>query len=214
MSSTWAAVNAQLDRMLDDERDTKSYSTLLRIDAWNWAQDLLCHHTPREMVTSAQIRGDGREILLPQDFFRVHGLYDADNERWWWPVTFKPGDIREQGEDELEYWTWGDKLYLQSTLSTTADLELYYWAYWPKVEYRSADEITQDQIAIPRWTELAVMHLTAATCLMPSEIFASDINEYKIKVQAGTPLHNPRAQSMSYHLEWWHNILAMMPAVF
>jgi hypothetical protein len=130
-------------------------------------------------------------------------------------MVWKPGDHWDQAEEVAEFWVWGNQLFLQDDLAVTSDdLTLYYWAYWPEVEYTvsgSDISVQQEQILTPKWAELALVHLTVATCFAPHEIFASDINEYKIKVEAGTPLHNPRAEAMMFHLNWWHVIMDKYP---
>lgn len=217
--TTWTKVDRKLDLFLDDaerigadgEPKDRLFPIPLRVEAWNWAQRVLCHHTPRALAVELVIESGKREAVLPSDLFAVEGIYDVDREKWWRPTHFNPGDIRYLDDDLPEYWQFGGRLYLEDTIEyASGDLTLYYWAYWPEVEY-DLGNYTQEQIYTPRWAELALCHLTTATVLNPMEIFSSDINQYKIKVEAGTPLDNPRAQSMDFHLRWWNALLDLFP---
>lgn len=218
MTTTWTEVNRKLDLFLDDAERTGAsqvFPVSLRVEAWNWAQRTFCHHTPRQRSRTLEIDAGQRAGIVPADCFAIHGIYDSDRERWWWPVDLLPGDIQYTDDDVAEYWIWGNELFLDDEISySSTDLTLYYWAYWPDVEYSVSDSTLtyiQEQIYVPTWSELALVHLTTATVLMPMELFAADINEYKIRVDSGTPLHNPRAQSADFHLRWWHHILDMFP---
>jgi hypothetical protein len=225
MITTWTKVNTKLDLVLYDaprynaagELVTPLFSEPLRIECWNWAQRVLVHHTPRACSMTLVIETGEREAVLPDDFFAMQGIYDADNERWWSPVAWQPGDIR-YADDKLEtYWAFGDRLYLENTIEYSAtNLTMYYWAYFPDVEYTLDDDgnvenLTQEILYTPQWAELALVHLCTATCMMPGEVFAADINEYKIRVDSGTPLHNPRKESAYFHLDMWHRLIDMFP---
>ena len=94
--TTWTGVNRKIDHFVGDfEGDTElTFSEALRIEAWNWAQDILCAHTPRQREITAEIDTGQRAIILPSDFYAIEGLYDSDKERWWWPMRRRPGDRR------------------------------------------------------------------------------------------------------------------------
>lgn len=220
MTTTWTAIDAKLDLFLDDAERAdvdRLFPLALRVEAWNWAQDLLCYHTPRALSMAMEIDTGERSVVLPGDFFAMHGVYDADREQWWRPIDLLPGDVQYTDEDLPEYWMWGNQLFLEDEITyNDANYTLYYWAYWPKIEYTVGDDISdltyeQEVIFVPRWAELALIHLTTATCMMPLEIFAADLNQYKIKIESGTPLHNPREKSADWHLGWWHKLLDMFP---
>ena len=225
MATTWTRIDRKLDLFLDDalrlgadgEPKSRLFPVPLRVEAWNWAQGVLCYHTPRARTMTLVVEEGKREAVLPPDLFAVEGIYDSDREKWWRPTHFLPGDIRYTDEELPEYWRFGNRLYLEDTIKyASTDLALYYWAYWPDVEYELDDDdnidyYTQEQVHTPRWAELALCHLTTATCMMPLELFASDINQYKIRVEAGTPLDNPRAQSANFHLLWWNTLIDLFP---
>jgi len=154
-----------------------------------------------------------REAVLPGDAFAVDRIYDSNEERFWRPAHFRPGDIRYADDELPEYWVQGDRLYLEDTLEyDQTDLTLYYWAYYPQVECTYDDDneienVTQGVIYTPKWAELALTHLTTASCMMPLEIFSADLNQYKIRVESGNPLQNPRMQSCNFHLQWWNMLI-------
>jgi hypothetical protein len=208
--TTWSQINSKIDLFAGETTDSPLFPEALRIEAWNWAQDLFCTHTPRQREMTAVIDSGGRSVVLPEDFYAIEGIYDSDNEQWWWPMSRNPGDVRSLDDSMLEFWLWGEKLYLEEDITFGSDdLTLLYWAYWPAVEYTtdgSTVTITQQYIYVPRWAELALMHLCISSCMVPEEIFSSDINQYKIKIESGDPLDNPRMQSAKWHLEMYEKL--------
>lgn len=215
----WSDLDRKLDHFAGDIESADSsllFSRPLRIEAWNWAQRMFCAHTPRQRYVTATIDAGQRSIILPDDFYAVEGIYDSYNEHWWWPMRRRPGDARALDDQVQEFWLWGDKLFLEDDISyTSQDLVLYYWAYWPEVEYTEGSNetvtVTQPTVYTPRWAELALMHLTVSNCMVSEEVFSSDINQYKIRVEAGTPLDNPRMQSARWHLDMYERLLDKIP---
>lgn len=210
----WTELNSRLDLFLGDTTDT--YSEPLRIEAWNWAQDVFVSHTPRAMASTMVFDTGGREAILPDDFYMVRSIYDSGNERFWSPIEHGPGMIRLTNEDRLQYWTFGNRLFLESIKSVAAtDLTLYYWAYYPKIEYSEDSSgvvtIEAGQVLTPRWAERALCHLTASGIMMPLEIEASNLNNYRIRIESGNPEHNPRAQSAEFHLRWYLELVGRFP---
>jgi len=225
LTTTFAQLNARLDLFMGDtevytdgELETpRSHTIPLRIASWNWAQDIFCAHTPRQRIVSPVTVDTGqRAIVVPSDLYRIEKLYDSEYEKWWAPVVYDAGDIRYESDELKRYWEFGGQVFLEAQVPYSSDrLSLYYWAYWPDVTYEVEDDdsITYRQgiVYTPKWAELALVHLVAANCMMPLEMEASDINEWRLKVEAGTPLDNPRAQSGLYHLQWYHELLERFP---
>lgn len=210
--TTWSQINSKIDLFAGETSDSPLFPEALRIEAWNWAQDLFCVHTPRQREMTAVIDSGGRSIVLPEDFYAIEGIYDSDNEQWWWPMSRNPGDVRLMDDSMLEFWLWGDKLYLEKDIAFGSDdLTLLYWAYWPAVTYTidgTTVTVAQQYVNVPRWAELALMHLCISSCMVPEEIFSSDINQYKIRIESGDPLDNPRMQSAKWHLEMYETLTA------
>lgn len=220
--NTWSAgINPRLDLFLGDsiERDTDSltYSVPLRVAAWNWAQDVLCYYAPYPKSMTLSVGDDGRTGILPSDFFDVDMLYDADEERWWRLMTRKPGDFRPTDDDVLEFWVFGRQMFLEKDVgSDEDDLTLYYWAYYPPIEYELQSDgetyhYPQDTVYVPRWAELAVMHLTAYSCLTPGSVESADLSQFKIEFESGTPIHNPRLMAADWHIKQFHHLVHLFP---
>jgi len=221
MTKTFTDLQSKLNRFADDalqedasgEAQARRFSLPLRIDGWNWAQDVFVHHTPRQQSASLTIDTGERSALLPDDFFDVKGIYDSYNEYWWSKVTFSEGDYRDPDSDIPQYWIWDDSMILEREVDYDVDyLTLYYWAYYPEIEYSvgSTDEdITYEHetIYVPRWAESALIHLAIAYCWQPGSMLANDINEWKISVDAGTPMHNPRQAAAWDHMRWYNELL-------
>lgn len=232
--TTWAQIDGKLDLFMGDEQKKTSAGELrprmfpepLRIEGWNWAQRVLCAHTPLQKAVTLVIDADNRTGILPDDFFAVEGIYDREAEQWWWPMRRRPGDVRYEDDDLCEFWVWGNKLFLETDVPYDSDrLTLHYWAYYPDIEYEVGTEnqgteqqpvyeteLRQGQVYTPKWAEAALLHLVCAFCFTPTSIQAADVNEWKISVDSGTPSMNPRAAQAREHLFWYHALLDQFPA--
>ncbi len=69
----------------------------------------------------------------------------------------------------------------------------------------------QGDVHVPEWSHFALAHLTAAACLQPPAITAAMSNEYKIKIDSGTPLDNPREQQARAHAWWYNDLISHFP---
>lgn len=153
----------------------------------------------------------GRSILLPQNFIRPMGLYDSDDDRWWWRYNPTQGDIMFNDGDTSEFWLWGDRIYLMDKRSySDDDLTLYYYGYYPDITIQEDGDgytFPEEDVLTPDWAEVALLHLGTAFCWQPAAIEAAELNEYKLAVEAGTPVHNPRSLQAREHLYWYDQIV-------
>lgn len=219
---TWEELDLKLDLFLDDELDeedeesSKTYSLPQRIDAWNWSQRLLALHSPRQRESELTADAGKRSAILPPDFLAVWRIYDSDRQRWLRQMENPGAGAVRYVDDELaQFWVWGSQLKFERTVEIgSSDLTLYYWAYWPEIEYKLSDDdyiILANEILVPAWSVLALCHLTAATCLQPGALQAARIRQWNIRVDSGRPTDNSRAQQAREHLWWWHAILNGVP---
>lgn len=217
-TTTWEIVNRRLNIFLKDEvaeEGEQNYPMAQRVNAWNWAQRLLSFHTPRTRTTVLTIGSDGRSALLPPDFLGVWRIYDSDTQRWLreMPTQLESG-IRYDEAELGQWWTWGGSLFLEMTKAVDSeDLTLYYYAYYPEIVVEELEGMSfhvEDKVLTPPWAELALCHLTAATCLVPGSLEAARLRQWNIRIDAGTPIQNSRAVQAREHLWWWNAILGMV----
>ncbi len=215
MTTAFSVLQSKLDYFLDDEfqaGQSRRFPLPVRIHGWNWAQRFFVNHTPLQKSLVLNINEGGRTADLPNDFFSVKGLYDSEEEYWWSKLEIQAGGYREIDSDSAQYWIWNDVINLErQLLEDSEDLKLYYWAYYPDLEFTIGDDdeditYTQGDVYTPKWAEVALMHLTTAFCWHPGSVLASDINQWRINVDSGTPMHNPRAAAAVSSL-WWYNEL-------
>jgi hypothetical protein len=226
---TWKQLNAKLDRFLDDSlsasKETYLFPMELRIDAWNWAQAIFSNHTLRERSTLLQIQQDGRTAKIPDDLRYVGMIYDKNGElapdyrNVYTRRGFQEGGLRMDTLNyNWAYWTWDGLFHFDKPMSISNNLAIAmdYFADWPDVTYdydaNGALYYIQDTIFVPKWAELPLAHLTAATCLMPGSISAAMANEFRIRIDAGSPLDNPREQEARSHAWWYEHLISKIPA--
>jgi len=218
-TTTWESIDGKLDLFLKDsqvEGGEYNYPLAMRIAAWNWATRMFAFHTPRQQKVVLSIGSDGRSAILPPDSLGVQRIYNADTQRWMRRMPVQMDTDRRMEDAELgQWWVWGGTLYLEQTFKTTsADLTLYYYAYWPDVEYKSVDgkeEVVENDIITPPWAEIALCHLTAAQCLVPGSIEAARLRQWNIRIDSGTPIQNSRAMQAREHLWWYNTLIGIVP---
>jgi hypothetical protein len=209
MSTTWSAIDDMIQRMLDDP-DGEEFTEQARIDSWNWAQRHFVHHTPRQQIqTGLKMESDGRAVVLPSDFYEIGRLYDPVEKQWWQQQQWQPGGAYDTTWESFTFTVWGGVLYLYDDVSSDNSYELWYYAYWPDVEFRiesSVVVVTEDKVLVPRWAESALVHLAAAFCLNPQAVQAAKTRQWNIKIDSGRPTDNSRAVQ-TRELLWWYNAL-------
>lgn len=217
---TFDQIDRKLNLFVNDveastEDEPARFSLPLRVEAWNWAQRQLCAHTPRQIEMELTVNSGNRSAVLPSDYFCADRIYDSARSMWWRPMRRRPGDIRYENDDIPEFWTWGGKMMFEDSIDyDSGQLTLYYWAYYPDIELDPGrDEVVyrQAQVFTPRQFESALLHLTAAFCWTPGAAEAFDLNEWKITIDSGTPIHNPRAMGAREHLFWYNTLMDSFP---
>ncbi len=214
----FAQLNQTLTYFLDDnpkngERDYQ-FPLPLRIDGWNFAQDTFSAHTLRERQVEIAIPAGQRSLPLPADFASMGILYDLTHFQTYTRKELNEGVIRNDAYAEsYQYWTWNGQLILDTDFGAT--FKLWYFAYWPNVEYTlNSDKVVSfvtDDVLVPRWSIQALLHLTAAYCLDPQAIRAAMDRNYDISIASGTPIMNSRAQQAREHAWWYDHLLGKHP---
>jgi len=217
----WSEVDARLSRFLSDEENLDAdesylYNQALRIDSWNQAQRVLAQqHTPRQLSTVLTM-DSVRVAILPADFIAIWRLYDADEQRWLRPLDNpQPGAVRHDDDELATYWVWGNQLLFEKTVAlTSTDMTLYYWGYWPEVEYEEEEDetysITGQTINVPRWAILPLEHLTSALILTPGSVENARVRQWNMKIDSGIPTNNALLEVAKNHLWWWNSLLSMV----
>lgn len=220
-TTTWESINPKLNYFLGDKDPdgdgTYTYDQPMRIASWNWSQRFVALHTPRSRTSGLAVETDERSAVLPSDFLAVWRIYDAGETRWMRPMRKpEPGTVRINDGELSQYWTWGGKLLFERTVDIgDADIALYYWAYYPEVEYETVDSsirMTQNEILLPPWSVLPCAHLTAANLLVPGAIQAARIRNWNIRIDSGVPTDNTRATQAREHLFWYDTLMSYVPA--
>jgi hypothetical protein len=223
MATTWPEVNERLSFFLDDRPEggelAFQFPHPLRIEAWNWAQSIFGNHTLRERRIELGV-ADDRTSLAPLDLVEVGFMHDLESaaisgfRQSYTRRSFAEGDTTRVDNiaEDWSYWLWDEHLHLGRAPAENT-IVLYYFASWPNVEYTIKEDglaaVTQPHVLVPKWAELPLSHLVAATVLAPHAITASMTNEFKIKIDSGTPLDNPREQEAERQLWWYNSLIAL-----
>jgi len=155
----------------------------------------------------ATLDGDGieTEFSLPNDFYRIDGVWDGYSKQFVPRAHISSGQFWADTALDLYYLeTPQGKVTFSKALSTNG--KLYYSARWTKP---SGDT---DPIAAPEIAHTAICLYAAAYCLLSSASQSAALRQYNTKVDSGTPEHNPLQEQANYLLSWFENEMARHPS--
>lgn len=158
--------------------------------------------------SNATLEGDGETVLfeLPTDYYRMVAVYDADQginiPQNILSAYQSPGQNIETNQDWIEY----PEGYISFANAPEEDVILYYGAKWT---YPTADT---DVLEVPDWLLQAVVLYAASYSLMEKASNSSNIRQWNIQQDSGTPVMNPMKDMSSYLLERFTLYMKMIPA--
>ena len=208
---TWTDLSSTLSRLLDDA-DEAEFSEQDKIWAWNAAQRHFVTHTPRQQIqTGLTVSSSGRELQLPDDFFSMGRLWGSVNERYWTPAgEFAPGAYDDATSNNEVYTLWGNTMYLGDDVPESNTFKLWYYAYWPDIEFNLVDSVvtvTAEDILVPMWAETALSFLTAAFVLLTKSVQSAMVRTWNMNIDSGNPLQNSRVQEAWDKYKWYVELI-------
>jgi hypothetical protein len=117
-------------------------------------------------------------------------------------VGKSPGSDLETNQDWMEY----PEGYLSLANAPTSDLVVHYAAVW------EAPVDDDDTIEAPSWTHRALVFYAASYALLDKASSASNIRQWNVNIDSGTPVMNPMRDMSSYFMERFTIEMDRMPA--
>lgn len=198
---TWGDLTAELDTLMDDETKT-SYPESLRIAAFNRALEYFAvTHTAllRTVTASASAYAEGALIGFPADFLELPGggvqIASSDRFTWLEPAAISPGDY-VSGDG---YMVMAAGVYLHN--AAIRDARLWYYGFYDRVSSEAS------VINVPPWAEWAVLNLAISNCMYPLMVGQSNLRQFQMKREAGSPEDNPPRVQAMYHFRIYSEIV-------
>jgi hypothetical protein len=143
------------------------------------------------------LTGDGTEteFELPEDLYRVIAVLDEDTGLFIPQNSLSAG--QSPGSDILSNQDWLE--YPEGSISFAnppgSDVILYYGATWAS----PVDD--DDELECPPWLSFAITYYAASYTLLDKASSASNIRQWNVSVDSGTPVMNPMKDMSTYFLE-------------
>lgn len=129
-------------------------------------------------------------VRLPDDVYRIEGIWDNENGSFLHQLSVSSGDVRASSG------IWSD--YPTGFVTLSDGLQsggiLYYAGRW------KLPELDDDILEIPDFVHNALCLYSASYCLLPDSVSASGIRQYGVRNDSGSPEDNPVKRMSDYFL--------------
>lgn len=170
------------------------------------AMEAILPWVSKRSVATLEADGVANSFELPEDIYRVTAVFDADSGSYLPENSLssgsRPGMNLDSNQDYLQY----PEGYLSLANAPTGDLTVYYGARW------AVPVEDEDVIEAPIWVHRALVFYAASYALLDKASSASNIRQWNVQVDSGTPIMNPMRDMSTYYLERFSAEMARMPA--
>lgn len=203
--ATREQLRAQVQRLLSDT-DGSLYNQDLYNDGIAAALEAILPW----VFKNAQETLAGNETLtefeLPDGLYRITGVLDETNGIFI-PASnlsayTSPGSNIQVNNDWVEY----PEGSISFAVAPIGNIILYYGAVWEQPE----DD--EDEIEAPDWIERALAFYTASYVLLSPASSASNIRQWNLNIDSGTPVMNPMRDMSTYFMERFRIEMERMPS--
>jgi hypothetical protein len=205
---TYAEFSGAVLRALGDP-DQATYNEELVYDGTLGAHTAVLPWLPNYNEITLTAGSNGALFTLPDDLYDLQAVQIVESGKFMPRATLAANTYRGSSLSENN-WIESPKGYL--SLSTPIDdgetIVIHYLAYWP-VPATSID--TDFAIQVPQVAHLGLTYYAASHCLAPSSVDASMLGQFKTKVDAGTPEHNPLRAQANWFRTLFYQEMKMMP---
>jgi len=184
-------------------------------------------HTAALRTTTFTGDGSTRSFALPADYLQIYGVFQEDADGMLEPKDLRPGtewsleDTDTSAASSVSlvpnvprpfgYIEW-PRGYLDLFIAPASGsvVKVWYYGYWTEV-VEDEEGVDSSVIEPPLWAHEALQLYTLAMSNIPNFSDASVLNEYKTKVDSGSPLHNPLIQAHDALMKRYRDALASFP---
>ena len=155
-----------------------------------------------------ELDGDGVEVSfeLPADLYKIIAVLDTDTGMYVpaniMSVGIAPGADLDTNQDWMEY----PEGYISLANAPSSTVIVHYGATW---EIPAEDD---DVIEAPIWTHRALVFYAASYALLEKASSASNIRQWNVNIDSGTPVMNPMRDMSSYYMERFVLEMERIPA--
>lgn len=207
MATTYAQLVERVARLISDP-DVETYAEEMYHDAVCAAHDAIIPWLPNyKSVTVDVSSGSGGVYALPSDVYDIQSVR-VGTGKYLPRATLAAGTARSISTVDLD-WIENPKGYLSLSRSDLEDdIDVHYLAYWPKPSLPTS---TSFAIVVPECGHMGMIYYAASIVVVPVVVDISTLGPFKLRVESGTPEHNPMKQTSSWFRELFIQEMKMMP---
>lgn len=198
--ATLEVVREKIRRLLPDDPTGTMYSDELLLDAIHAGLHEALAWVPRNEVTTLEGDGSTTEFQLPDDVYRITGVYDT------YLATYVPYSVMSgvlPAQDWLDY----PEGSISFSTAPSEDVVVYYGATWP------LPTKDKEEVEAPDWLIRAICFYAASYALLKQASGGANLNQFDIKtVDSGTPVMNPVLEMSTHYYERFVQAMKLMPA--
>jgi len=209
---TYLQVEAMVYRMVDDATES-IYTDSLIYDGIEAAHYAICPWVPKMSVhtlTSGSSPHTLDTYVLPTDVFDILAIRENDTELLLPNATLDSNSIFGSTYTDDKSWIYTPDGYLTLSWEETSGntLKLFYMASWTCPTYEDKDTAT---LEIPNRAILGAAYFAASHCMAAQSSGTSLIRQFNIRIDSGTPIHNPIMDSSKFLYDMFLNQMKLMP---
>jgi hypothetical protein len=211
--TAWADLSPRLDSLLGVSTTASPEDKLV------WFNQALVYfadtHTAKQRTESFTADGVATDFVLGMagspaallyEVLDIGGVYSEDTGSFLEPIEIRSGMAWQEGEDSngrpqgYMHWPHGTihSLFVPSDGSL---IKVWYYTYWPAIEGDN------DVVEAPTWAHEALLTYASACSLVAQIGDATVLNEYKTRVDSGTPIHNPFIGALDALMKRYQSLL-------
>ena len=212
MPTTWASLDAELISLLGSAitHDSDTRAAWINMALRHFANT----HTARSLTATFNGDGSARDFVLPSDYIGIYSVYSEQEEMFFEPIPDLPGaawDTEPDSANSLrpysyQEWPQGTVhlMYAPPEMVDSDALVVRYFGFWP--EYDDPAGPIQ-----PEWANDALLAMAVASSFVASMSDMAFLNEFRTRVDSGTPMHNPIIQAYDKMIERYNWLLSSQP---
>lgn len=190
-------------RLLSD--DGTQFDADLTLDAISAAHKAVLPWIFKQAKATLAGDGDITAFSLPSDCYRIVSVYDDDEGLFVPKGAMGPGTSPADNVNINNDWVEYPKGYLSFANAPAANIVLHYGAYW------SEPATDETELEVPDCLLTPIVLYAASYSLLQKASSASNIRQWNVKIDSGTPVMNPMRDSSQYLLERFKIEMSTLP---
>jgi hypothetical protein len=205
--NTYGDIRLRLLHLLNAEANT-TYSDDLVFDSIMGAVEAILPWVAKRQLVVLEGRID--KYVFQSLPYQIDGIQDTDTLE-----TLPQLQLMASGKvlaKQIRSITWVEypvgTILFNEPLESSKKFNLYYRDYWSRPRDKSQMDF---QFDFPRYAANGVVLWAAANCVVPSSVASSQIRQFNLRVDSGTPVDNALEQSARFIRQLFVDEMSRMP---